>query len=202
MAVRIVGITGGSGSGKTWLANYLLEQLGDRAALISQDWYYHDRSALSPEEKLQLNFDHPQAFDGALLSRHLGSLRAGRPVALPRYDYATHRRLEGSLPLTKPDLLVLEGILILNNARLRAQLDLSVFVDVPADVRLVRRLRRDSAGRGIPVEETLRLYEHCVRPMHEKFIQPTARFADIVWNPEQDRRLPRSLAAQLKGMLS
>src|SRR5438093_4296894 len=115
----IIGITGGSGSGKTELARRLLKRLGKHAALVSQDWYYHDRSTLSPEEKRKLNFDHPRSFDAALLMRHLRELKRWRPVQTPRYDYASHRRFEQAVPLPSADIILLEGLVILNDARLR-----------------------------------------------------------------------------------
>ncbi|MEI8341752.1 MAG: uridine kinase [Verrucomicrobiota bacterium] len=197
-APLIIGIAGGSGSGKTVLAKKIIAQLGRRAVLVSQDWYYHDRSGLPPKEQLALNFDHPSSFDAALLRRHLVELKAGRPIRPPHYEYATHRRTEGDTTLKSSPVIVLEGLLILHNAPLRNLIDLSVFIDVPADIRLARRIRRDAVTRKIPVEETLRLYEHCVRPMHEKFIQPSARHADLVWRPLTEKTMPVRLKRQLE----
>jgi uridine kinase len=194
----IIGIAGGSGSGKTFLANQIAAQQGRRAVLVSQDWYYHDRSGLPEKERLELNFDHPSSFDTGLLCRHLLELKAGRTIRPPDYDYATQRRLEGGLTLESAGVIVLEGLLILHEARLRKLIDFSVFIDVPADIRLARRIRRDVVNRRISVEETLRLYEHCVRPMHEKFIQPSARHADAVWQPLTEKTFPVRLKRRLE----
>lgn len=162
----VVGIAGGTGCGKSELAVSLLEALHPHATLISQDWYYRDRSGVSKAEEANLNFDRPGAIDNALLRRHLLTLKAFEAVEAPRYDYATHRRLPLAVPVAPAPVILLEGILILHDARLRELLDLSVFIDAPPDVRLMRRIRRDCSRRGISVEETLRLYETFARPMH------------------------------------
>ena len=198
---RIIGIAGGTGCGKSEFANWLLKALHPHATLISQDWYYRDRSAVPPEKVEQLNFDHPTAIDNALLRRHLLKLKALQPIAAPRYDYVSHRRLPHSVPIAPAPIILLEGILILHDARLRAMLDLIVFIDVPADVRLMRRIRRDFSDRGIPVEEVLRLYETYARPMHERFVQPSARHAALVWDQTSDRRFPGRLKSCLQTLL-
>ena len=196
-----MGIAGGSASGKSELAKLMTNRLRDHAVLISQDWYYRDRSALPPAEKLKLNFDHPRAFDQALLHRHLLALKAGQAVRVPQYDYVTHARTANHAHLAPRSIILLEGLLVLHDPRIRALLDFSVFIDVPADTRLLRRLHRDVTARGLPFEETLRLYEHCVSPMHERFVQPTARHATVVWNQAKDRHFPKRLARQLEAML-
>ena len=198
---RIVGIAGGTGCGKSALAASLLEALHPHAALISQDWYYHDRSGVPSEEAVQLNFDHPSALDNALLRRHLLKLKAFQVVESPRYDYATHQRLARTVPVAPAPIILLEGILILHDARLRALLDLSVFIETPPDVRLIRRIRRDCTHRGICVEETLRLYETFARPMHEQFVQRSARHASLVWNQMTDHRFFARLIRHLKSLL-
>jgi len=195
----IVGIAGGSASGKTELAAFVTARARG-AVSISQDWYYHDRSALSPGEQSALNFDHPDAFDHSLLRQHLLAIKAGRAIRPPDYDFKTHRRLHDAAPLPPARIIVLEGLLILHDPGLRALLDFSVFVDVPADVRLTRRLLRDAASRGIPIAETLRLYESFVRPMHERFVQPSVRHASVIWSQEEDREFPTRLVRWVDGM--
>ena len=200
-ATFIIGVAGGSGSGKSWLANFLQRELAGEVALISQDWYYKDRSKVDPKKKAALNFDHPHAFDTALLVRHLDALRSGRAVETPRYDYATHSRSRRSVPLAPAPVIVLEGIFVLHHAPVLRRLDHAIFVDVPADVRLMRRIRRDAAERGLPAEETLRLYETFARPMHERFIQLSAARAHHVWRALDDPRFPKQLTAELKQKL-
>jgi uridine kinase len=197
---RLVGIAGGSASGKSELAAHLASRLDD-ATVISQDWYYHDRSALRQQEKMKLNFDHPDAFDHALLCQHLVALKAGCEVQPPRYDYATHARLENHSAVKPGGIIIVEGLLVLHEPRIRALLDYSVFVNVPAEVRLDRRLRRDAGARAIPPCETLRLWCHCVSPMHERFVQPSSRHASAVWEQLEDRDFPQRLAKLLRTML-
>ena len=199
---RLIGIAGGSGSGKTWLADRLSRVFKNRAVLISQDWYYRDQAGLSRAAELKLNFDHPRAFDTPLLLKQLLELKAGRGVRTPRYEYGSHRQLDKTVPVASAPLILIEGIFILHEPRIRRLLDLSVFVDMPADIRLLRRIRRDTGGRGIPVEETLRLYERFVRPMHERYVQPSAAHATDVWMPLTDRGFPAKLALRLRKMLS
>ncbi len=188
-----VGIGGGSGSGKSWLAAFLRKRLGRRAVVVCQDWYYKDNGCLSEKEALRLNFDHPNAFEFPLLFSQVAELRAGRPVRSPRYDYARHARLGRTVVVRPAPIIILEGLLILHDPRLRRIMDLSVFIDVPSDVRLIRRIRRDVEHRRVDLEETLRLYEHCVQPMHERYVQPCAGHANWVWRQTQNRRFPEQL---------
>ena len=196
----IIGIAGGTASGKTWLAHHLQQALGDRAAVVSQDWYYKDYAGIDVAREADLNFDHPDAFDTALLVADLDALRHGEPVEMPRYDYRTHARLPGRR-LEPAPVLVLEGILVLHHPAVLKRLDHAVFVDTPADLRLIRRLRRDAAERALPAEETLRLYETFVRPMHEQYVQPSARRADHVWHTQEEPRYPGELAVTARKML-
>ncbi len=196
----IIGITGGSGSGKTELANYLCKALGRRAMLLSHDWYYKDRTGCADEARSKLNFDHPRALETALLTRHLRELSARKEVRAPRYNYATSSRTE-SVAARSADIIFLEGLFILHEERLRCLIDTSIFVEVPADIRLLRRIRRDTRERGIPVEETLRLYENFTRPMHDRFVQPSARHATHVWEPLKDKTFPARFKRQLKERL-
>lgn len=196
-----MGIGGGSGSGKSWLAGFLKGRLGKRAVVICQDWYYKDNGHLSDEEALKLNFDHPSAIERSLLSSQLSLLMAGRTIAAPRYDYARHARLKQKVPVAPADVVILEGLLVLHERRLRELMDISVFIDVPSDVRLVRRIRRDVEQRRVDLDETLRLYEHCVRPMHERFIQPSGAHAMHVWRQDEDRKFPQELLRAIEARI-
>jgi uridine kinase len=196
---RIVGIAGGTGSGKTWLAQFLQAELGPRAALISQDWYYKDQSDAAQSESL--NFDHPHALENSLLLDHLEELRHGRPVQSPRYDFATHSRTQRTIPLYPAPILIIEGLFVLHEESILKQLDHSVFVDVPADVRLKRRILRDDAERSIPADETRRLYETFARPMHDLFVEPSAANARHVWRPLSERDFPDRFASEIKQLL-
>jgi uridine kinase len=197
---HIVGIAGGTGSGKTWLARFLKDALGSRAALVSQDWYYKDQPGVRGAKEKSLNFDHPRAIEHSLLVSHLDALRRGREVQTPRYDFATHRRARRAVPLSPAPVVILEGLFVLQQKSILKRLDHSVFVDLPADLRLIRRLRRDATERRIPVEETLRLYETFARPMHDRFVQPSATNARRVWLPLSERDFPRRFAAELKQL--
>jgi len=196
---RIVGIAGGTGSGKTWLAHFLKAELGPRAALISHDWYYKDQSAAAKRQSL--NFDHPRALDTSLLLGHLDELRNGRPVQTPRYDFATHARALRTISLYPAPVVILEGLFVLHQKSILKRLDHSVFVDVPADVRLMRRIRRDKTERSIPADETLRLYEAFARPMHERFVGPSAANARHVWHPLSERDFPDRFVSEIKQLL-
>jgi uridine kinase len=194
---RVIGIAGGSGSGKSAFARTLLEALSPHAVLISQDWYYRDRSDLPYDQHDTLNFDHPSAFNSTLLQKQLAQLRAGNPVQTPRYDYVKHVVTREVVEVRPAPIILLEGILILHSQALRKTMDVSVFIHVPADIRLMRRIRRDAIDRGIPVEETLRLYELFARPMHERYIEPSARHATHVWHQEKDSRFPAKFLRKL-----
>lgn len=197
----ILGVSGGSGSGKSWLASYLKKRLGRRAEILCQDWYYRDNSHLTPRQAKRLNFDHPRAIETRRLLRDLETLRSGRAVKAPVYDYATHSRLKGHRIVRPAPLVILDGLFVLNERAVFKQLDLSVYIDVPEDLRLIRRLRRDVEERRVDLEETLRLYEHCVRPMHLRFIKPAAARATWVWKQEEDRGFPRRLYGMLAAKL-
>ncbi len=201
-SVCVVGIAGGSGSGKSWLAAFLKRRLREKAVVLSQDWYYKDNGHIRGAEARKLNFDHPNAIDMALLSRHLDRLIAGETVAAPRYDYASHSRLIETHTVRPAPVILLEGLLVLHEPRLRERMDLSVYIDYPADLRLVRRLRRDVEHRRVNLEETLRLFEHCVHPMHDRFIQPSSEKARWVWKQAEDKGFPNKLLAELQKRLS
>ncbi len=183
----VVGIAGGTASGKTTLARLAAARTG--AALVTHDRYYFDADAST-------NFDHPDALDTARLVTHLDQLRAGEAVHLPVYDFATHRREAVTERLEPHRLVIVEGILVLAEPALRARFDLAVFVHAAADVRLIRRVRRDIAERGRDLESVLTQYLATVRPMHETFVEPSARHAELVLDGEGalERELERLLA--------
>jgi uridine kinase len=177
----ILGIAGGTGSGKTTVARSIIELIGpDHVAYLEHDNYYRDLSHLSFEERSQVNFDHPDSFDTPLLVKHIKQLRAGEAVDKPVYSYNDHARTEEVIPVHPHPLIIVEGILVLENPHLRALMDIKLFVDTEDDVRLVRRLRRDIAERGRSLERVLGQYEATVRPMHLTFVLPSRRYADVI----------------------
>lgn len=182
MARRIlIGIAGGSGSGKTLVARTILRELGsDRVVVIDQDSYYHDLENIPMRDREARNFDHPDAFDTALMKQHIRDLLSGSPIHQPVYDYTEHRRMSETRKVGEHLVIVLEGILIFVDPELRALMDIKLFVDADPDVRFIRRLRRDIVERGRSVDSVIRQYEESVRPMHIQFVEPTKRFADVI----------------------
>jgi len=193
-----VGIAGGSGSGKSRLARFLKRRLGPRAVVLCMDWYYRDHGGLPPARAKKLNFDHPSSIEMPLLLRQLDELRAGWAIDAPRYLYATHARLKDTRRVRPAPLVILDGLLVLCDPQLLRRLDYSVFIEVPDDVRLLRRIRRDVEHRRIDLEETLRLYERFVRPMHQKHVQPSAERAAWRWRQLEDKGFPSRLATLLR----
>jgi len=181
MTPIILGIAGGSGSGKTTVARSLVEMIGaERVAYLEHDNYYRDLSHLTVEERAMVNFDHPDSFDTPLLIEHIKSLKASQSVNKPVYSYTAHQRTDEVVPVEARPLIIVEGILVLENAALRSLMDIKLFVDTEDDVRLVRRLRRDIAERGRSLERVLGQYEATVRPMHLTFVLPSRRYADVI----------------------
>jgi len=177
----VIGIAGGSGSGKSTVLDRILERLGpDRVAILDHDRYYYDLAHLSQEERARVNFDHPESLETALLCRHIDDLVDGRAVEKPVYDFTTHRRTERFERVVPRSLIVVEGILVLAEPELVRRMDLRVFVDADDDIRLARRIRRDVAERGRSVDSVLDQYEATVRPMHLQFVAPTRRIADLI----------------------
>lgn len=177
----IIGIAGGTGSGKSTVAKALEEELGSpHVGIISQDSYYVNLSHLSPNERSRQNYDHPDAFEDTLLLTHLNQLRRGRIIPVPVYDFSRHLRIEATSPLAPKPVIVVEGILILANPELRKAFDIKVYVDTDADTRLLRRLIRDIQERGRTLDSVCTQYLSTVKPMHEAFVAPSKRYADII----------------------
>jgi len=177
----LIGVAGGSSSGKTTVAERLAELAGERhLALIKLDSYYVDLGGLSLDQRTAFDFDHPEAFDWPLLNDHLAALAAGAPVPVPVYDYVEFNRSEEVRVVRPARIVVVEGILVLWEPSLRERFDLKVFLDTDADLRLIRRLRRDVAERGRTVESVIEQYLRTVRPAHEQFIEPSKRYADVI----------------------
>lgn len=196
----LVGIAGGSGAGKTALLSILSQRLG-RACIIDLDSYYRDRSHLSTEERSLVNYDEPSAFDRSLLLEHLRDLAGGKAIFKPRYSFETHSRV-GVVPVTARPVVLVEGLLTLWWEDLRAVLDLKVFVDAPPDVRLLRRLMRDTRERGRTSDSVLTQYLTTVRPMHERYVEPTKVHADcIVNNGTSGHQALQDAAAAILRML-
>jgi uridine kinase len=177
----ILGICGGTGSGKTTIATRLAEALGpDEALLLAQDSYYKDSSHLPLEARMRLNFDHPDAVDFDLLIQHVDALRSHQSVQQPSYDFSTHVRRPETKRVDPRSVVIVEGILIFQNSRLRELFDLRLSVDTDAEVRFIRRLRRDIGERGRSLDSIVEQYLNTVRPMHQQFVEPGRRHADIV----------------------
>jgi uridine kinase len=182
MARRIlIGVAGGSGSGKTLVARNIVRDLGSgRVVIIDQDSYYKNLENIPFLDRESRNFDHPDAFDNGMLTRHIRELLSGESVEQPIYDYTDHRRLDETRHIGEHLIIVLEGILIFTDAELRELMDIKLFIDADADVRFIRRLRRDLVERGRSVDSIIRQYEQSVRPMHMQFVEPSKRWADVI----------------------
>ncbi|MFP3389108.1 uridine kinase [Brevibacillus reuszeri] len=177
----LIGVAGGSGSGKTTVAKELFRQFqNDSVTMIEQDSYYKDQSHLSADERALTNYDHPFAFDNDLLLAHLQELLAGRAIEKPIYDFKLHNRKEEKVKVDPKDVIILEGMLILEDTRIRDLMDIKVFVDTDADVRIIRRIARDIEERGRSLDSVVNQYLNVVRPMHLQFIEPTKRYADVI----------------------
>ena len=176
----IIGIAGGTGSGKTTLTKRLKERFGDDVSVISHDNYYKRHDELPYEERCRLNYDHPDAFDTDLMVEQVQALRRGETIACPVYDFTVHNRSEDTLLIAPTSVIILEGILIFADSKLRDLMDVKIFVDTDDDVRLIRNIRRDVVERGRTVDMVLDRYEKVLKPMHEQFIEPTKKFADLI----------------------
>ncbi len=177
----VIGVAGGTGSGKTTVASQILKRAGTRQiSLIQHDAYYKDLSNLPVAQRALHNFDHPDALDNELLIAHLKALKAGRPIEMPIYDFRTHTRTRQTQTVQPHRVILLEGILIFADAALRRLMDVKIFVDTDADIRFIRRLQRDIAERGRTMESVIHQYLATVRPMHQRFVEPSKRYADII----------------------
>ncbi|SET66089.1 uridine kinase [Salinibacillus kushneri] len=177
----VIGVAGGTGSGKTTVTRSIHQHFVDKSILIiEQDYYYKDQSHIPLEERLNTNYDHPLAFDNDLLIKHLTKLINGEPIEKPIYDYKLHTRSDQVIPVDPKDVIIIEGILVLEDKALRDLMDIKVFVDTDADIRIIRRLMRDIKERGRSIESVIEQYENVVRPMHLQFVEPTKRYADII----------------------
>lgn len=177
----LIGIAGGTGAGKSTIARKLREPLPTgTVAVVEHDAYYRDRPDLRIEERARLNYDHPDALDNDLFVEHLRTLKAGRAIQKPVYDFVSHRRLAETVRLPPHPVVIVEGILIFVDKRLRDLMDIKIFVDTPPDIRVLRRIKRDIRDRGRDFESVRRQYYDTVRPMHQEFVEPTKQFADLI----------------------
>lgn len=177
----VIGIAGGSGSGKTSVTKAIYDVYKEKAVVvIEQDYYYKDQSHLEFEERLTTNYDHPLAFDTDLLIEHIHQLLNRQAIEKPVYDYAVHTRSSETIAIEPQDVIILEGILVLEDERLRDLMDIKLFVDTDSDLRIIRRILRDINERGRSIESVVEQYISVVRPMHNQFIEPTKRYADII----------------------
>jgi len=177
----VIGIAGGSGSGKTTVLQHIIREFGaDPIAVLDHDAYYQDLSHLSPEERAQFNFDHPDALETDLMREHLDALIEGEAIEKPVYDFTTHTRRDETETVEPRPVIIIEGILVLAESLLEEQMDIKIYVDAADDIRLMRRIRRDIQERDRSIEGILRQYERTVRPMHLEFVEPSKRQADII----------------------
>lgn len=177
----IIGIAGGTGSGKTTIADYILETVGpEKIAFLPHDAYYLELHHLSQEERSKVNFDHPSSLETELLIEHIQQLKAGQAIELPHYDFKTHTRTEETTLIEPQQILIIEGILIFAEPELRKLFDLKIYVDTDADIRFIRRLRRDIEERGRTTENVIGQYLETVRPMHLEFVEPSKRYASVI----------------------
>ena len=181
MVPIVIGVAGGSGSGKTTVVRRIIDSIGhDQVAVLDHDRYYRDRNDLRLEERAALNYDHPDALETDLMVRHVVELKAGRPVEVPSYDFSRHARLSSTETVSPRRAIIVEGILVFADAPLRALMDIKIFVDTDSDTRFIRRLSRDVAERGRTMESVIEQYQSTVKPMHLEFVEPSKRYADVI----------------------
>ncbi len=178
--ILVIGIAGGTGSGKTTLMKNLINRFGDVVTVLSHDNYYRRHDELTYEERCLINYDEPAALETDLMAQHLDLLRQGRSIDCPVYDFSAHNRSNETIRIVPKNVIIVEGILIFENEPLRDLMDIKIFVDTDADVRLCRRIKRDVNKRGRTLESVLTQYQQTVKPMHEKYVEPSKKFADIV----------------------
>lgn len=176
-----IGVAGGTGSGKTTVSNQIVERVGQKhIAHLPHDAYYKDFTTLTDEERERINFDHPDSLDTDLMIQHIQQLQHGKTVQIPTYDFTTYRRMPETIKIGHQPILLVEGILIFTDPELRDLLDIKIYVDTDADIRFIRRLKRDVEERGRSVESIIDQYLATVRPMHLKFVEPSKRYADVI----------------------
>ena len=178
--ILVIGIAGGTGSGKTTLMNRLIERFGAEVSILSHDNYYKRHDELSYEQRCLLNYDEPDALETDLMARHLDRLRRGESIQCPVYDFTLHNRSDETVTIVPKKVIIVEGILIFTDKQLRELMDIRIFVDTDADVRLCRRIKRDVNKRGRTLESVLEQYQNTVKPMHEMYVEPSKKYADIV----------------------
>ena len=178
--ILVIGIAGGTGSGKTTLMKNIISRFGEVVTVLSHDNYYKRRDELTYEERCKINYDEPAAFDTSLMVYHLDQLRHGFAIECPVYDFTQHNRSDETIRIVPKKVIIVEGILIFENQELRDLMDIKIFVDTDADVRLCRRIKRDVNKRGRSLESVLEQYQNTVKPMHEKYVEPSKKFANLV----------------------
>ncbi len=178
--ILVIGIAGGTGSGKTTLMKNIIQRFGGAVTVLSHDNYYRRHDELPLDQREKLNYDEPDALETDLMARHLEQLRRGEPIDCPVYDFTVHNRSDETIRVVPQPVIIVEGILIFENEPLRNLMDIRIFVDTDADIRLCRRIKRDVNKRGRTLESVLTQYQQTVKPMHEKYVEPSKRFADIV----------------------
>ncbi len=178
--IMVIGIAGGSGCGKTTITQSLIDRFGGEVSVIHHDNYYKAHHDIPFEERRLLNYDHPSAFDTDLLIEHIRALRAGQPIRCPVYDYSIHDRTEETITVYPTRVIIVEGILIYENPELCGLMDIKIYVDADADVRILRRIRRDVLERGRSLDSVITQYLSTVKPMHEQFVEPSKRRADVI----------------------
>ena len=181
MNITVIGVAGGSGSGKSTLVSKLQEAFaGEDVATLCHDYYYKEHTELSYEERTQLNYDHPQAFDTDMMIKHIKMLKQGKEIERPVYSFVEHNRTSERVTVKPSKVIIIDGILIFENRELRNLMDIKVYVDTDADVRLARRILRDVCNRGRSMESVIEQYLSTVKPMHEEFVEPSKRYADVI----------------------
>ena len=178
--ILVIGIAGGTGSGKTTLMNNLIQRFSGSVTVLSHDNYYRRNDHLTYEQRCLINYDEPAALETDLMARHLEALRQGQTIRCPVYDFTQHNRSNDTIEIAPKSVIIVEGILIFENKELRDLLDIKIFVDTDADVRLCRRIKRDVNKRGRSLESVLEQYQNTVKPMHEKYVEPSKKFANLV----------------------
>ena len=202
--MTIIGIAGGTGSGKTTVVKKIAQALPPRCVtVVPLDSYYNDTTDMTEEERRAINFDHPDAFDWKLLTEHIRLLKSGQAIEQPTYSYILCNRLKETIHVEPKQVIIIEGIMTLHYKRLRDMMDLKIFVDTDNDVRLIRNIRRDVVERGRTVEDVLSRYEKVLKPMHEQFIEPTKKFADLIvpWGGD-NRTGVRILTTYIEGIVT